>query len=355
MTRTLNQIQQSFISNLILNNSPLTDFSPSSVNTTLIRSIAALQLEQDILLNDLNINIDLSKSPGIYLDNKVNDFGIVRKPATYATGSVLIKNTLGLSNNSVLTDLNTNNQYIIVSSNYILNKFGEASYLIKSTFPGSKYNLPANSKLTFLDNPDVSIIVGTTRLDNLEVVGGLTTGSDKESDADLLNRFLYTILDKRFSTTNALKSVLLNQSNITFVSIDNPFPGHITIWFESNVVFLNSDIINLKEIIQAELPLGITFDLLMIQREYVSINLLITLTTKSRDDVVNKLTLDIKDWFSNLNVNEPFDPQVLLNYLNSVNFSFIPPVTYRDNPTIITPASDHLISLGNLLFTFNNV
>lgn len=355
MTRTLEQIRQSFISNLIINNSPLTDFSPSSVNTSLIRSISALQLEQDILINDLSNNFNLSKSPGIYLDNKVADFGMLRKPASYATGNILVKNTIGLALNTVLVDLNTNNQYIVVASNYTVNKFGEISYSIKSTSPGSKYNLPSNTKLTLLENLNLSIVVGTIRLDNLDVIGDLSTGSDIESDPDLLNRFISTILDTRFSTVNSIKSLLLNQSNIIYVSIDNPFPGHIIIWFESNIVFVNSDINNLKQLIEDELPIGITFDLLLVQRQSVNINLLVRTDNRSRDDIANKLTQDIISWFSTLNVNESFDPQVLLNYLNSVNFGFISSIAYNDNPTVIIPDPDNLLSLGDLLFTFNNI
>ena len=355
MTRTLDQIRQSFISNLIVNNSPLTDFSPSSVTNSLIRSVAALQLEQDILLDELGNYINLSKSPGVYLDNKVADFGLLRKASTYATGNILVKNNAPLSIGAILTNLTNNNQYTVLSSNFIVNKYGETSYVIKSTAPGNKYNLPSNSKLTLLDNPDISIIVGTTRLDNLDVVGGLSNGSDKESDTDLLNRFIFTILDRRFSTANSIKSFLLNQPNITFVSIDNPFPGHITIWFESSVVFTNTDILNFKQSIQSQLPIGITFDLLLVQRQYININLLITVNTQTKDAVSNKLTVDINSWFSNLNVNEIYDSQVLLNYLNSVNLNFIPSIAYNDKPILVTPTPNYLISLGNLLFTFNNV
>lgn len=354
MTRTINDITESFISNLKANNSPLNDFNPSSVNSTLIRSIAALQLEQDILLEELQNNIYLSKSPGIYLDNKVKDFGVTRKLATFASGSILAKNSLGLNIGAILTDLNTNNQYIITSSNSVLNKFGEASYLIKSTSTGSRFNLPANSKLTYVQNTSISIVVGNIRLDNLSVIGDISGGTDLESDSKLLNRFLYTILDTRYSTPNAIKSFLLSQSNISFVSIDNPFPGHLIIWFESSNILTNSDISNLKQSIQNELAAGITFDFLPIQRQYIDLNVLINTIIKTKDDVSNKLTADINTWFDNLSVNESFDPNVLLNYLNSVNFSFISNISFRDKTSPVVCLPDNLISINSLLFTFNN-
>lgn len=353
MPRNIDQIATSFISNLKLVNSPLTDFSPSSVNLALIRSIAALQLEQDILLDNLNTTSNLSTSTGIYLDNKVKDFGIVRKTSNYATGYILVK-TAFLALNSILTDINTNNQYTVVSSPSLANKFGEVSYLIKSISTGSKYNLEANSKLLYLQNPNINIIVGQYRLDNLDIVGDIKGGADTETDSLLLNRFVSTLLDSRYSTSSFIKSFILNQSNITFVYIDNPFPGHLTIWFESSVVFTNSDINNLNQLIEDQVPAGVTFDVLVIQRQFITINLLINNSIKNKDDVSTKLTEDVNSWFDQLKINESFDPQLLLTYLNSVNFSFLPSITLKDNPGIITCLPDNLISLGSLLFTFNN-
>lgn len=355
MTRTVEDIKNTLISYLNINNSPLTDFSTGSVNNTLIRSISALQLEQDVLLNDLQNNIHLSKSPGIYLDSKVADFGITRKAATYAIGNILVKDTTKVGINSVLTNLSNNNQYVITNSNNVVNSYNELSYTVKSVSPGLSYNLIANSKLTYLQDTTVSITVGNVRLDDLTVVGDISGGSDLESDSNLLNRFLSTLLDTRFSTPNAIKSFLLSQTNIIYASIDNPFPGHLTIWFASAIVFTSLDISNLKQSIQSYLPAGITFDLLPLQRQYISLNLSISINnTLSKDDICTKLTADVNNWFNSLSVNQSFDPQLLLNYLNSINFSFISNIQYQTSINTVTALPDHLISIGNLLFTFDN-
>jgi hypothetical protein len=321
--RDITQINNQFISNLILNNSPLTDFTPGSVNSTLIRSIAALQLEQDILIEDLKNQMYLNTSDTTFLDNKLSDFGLTRKPATFASGYILVKpnsTTTSLSVNTILVNLNNGNQYIVDSGLRSTNFQGEQSYSIKAVTSGKSFNVASNTKLSLATDPSLSIIVGRIRTTDGVVQEGITNGFNIETDSEFIKRFIAVTTGTRFSTTAAIKSFILSQTSITFVSIDNPFPGHLIIWFESSIVFTNTNIVNLRAIIQEQLPAGISFDIKPIQKQLINLDFKITGVVTNKDKITSKIISDIDNWNSTLNVNETFEANKLLTYLNNVNY-----------------------------------
>jgi len=353
--RDLTQIKDQFISNLILQNSPLTDFTPGSVNSTLIRSIAAVQLEQDVLLEDLKNQMYLNTSDGTYLDSKLKDFGLIRKQATFANGFILMKPnsiTNALALNTILLNPVSGNQYQVTSGLRSINNEGEQSYAIQALDSGKEYNVNVNTKLVLATDPSLYIVVGRIRTTEGVVQEGISNGFNRETDNEFIRRFISTTTGTRFSTTAAIKSFILNQSNITFVSIDNPFPGHLIIWFESSITFTNVNLLNLRAVIQEELPAGISFDLKPIQKQLLTINLRINNNVINKDRVTSKLINDVDNWNNTLNVNETFEADSLLNYLNSVNFGLIPEITYLTEISNIVPAADTLISINNVTLTF---
>lgn len=352
--RTLDEIRAQFIANLIKENSPLTDFTSSSVNNTLIRSIGALQLEQDLLLENLKTQMFIESSDPVYLNDKLQDFGLTRKVATKSNGTVLVKPNVGssLSINAVLTNTVNGNQYIVTEALNSVNTYGEVLFAIQSVSTGNTYNAPANTKLLYTTNPSLVVTIGFSRVDSNNVVGNLTGGSDTESNEAFISRFINTFTGARFSTTAAIKSFVLNQPNITAASIQNPFPGHLTVWFEAATVFTNANILNLKQSILQELPAGITFDLLTINRQFVDIHIVVNLNNNidiNKDVLINKLKSDISNWMKLLDVNQTFEPSFLLQYLNNINNNLI---AYPKELTSIPALPDRLISLANTIITF---
>ena len=352
--RTFEDIRAQFVANLIKENSPLTDFTSSSVNTTLIRSIGALQLEQDLLLKNLQTQMFIETSDSTYLDAKLKDFGLKRKIATKSNGTVLVKPNVGtsLGINSVLTNTVNGNQYIVTEELNSVNTYGEVLFAIQSVSTGNTYNAPANTKLLFTVNPSLIVTVGFSRVDSTNVVGNLTGGSNNESNEAFISRFINTFTGARFSTTSAIKSFVLNEPNITAVSIQNPFPGHLTVWFETATVFTNANILNLKQSISQELPAGITFDLLTINRQFVDIHIIVNLNNNleiNKDVLINKLKSDISSWMRLLDVNQTFEPSFLLQYVNNINNNLI---SYPNELTSVSALPDRLISLANTIITF---
>lgn len=351
--RNLDQVTQQIISSLLLQNSPLTDFTIGSVNRTLIRSIASVQLEQDALLKQLEDNILLLSGDSNILDKKLSDFGITRIPASFATGVVLFKPKESNVNlfNTILTDLSTGNQYSVTSSVKYVNYLGEQAFDVIALNTGSNYNLDAGTKLTASFDSSLSILVGSNRTADGVLTGDISNGVDKETDQELTQRFINLVTGTRFSTSLALRDFVLSQNNITFVSIDNPLPGYINIWYDSSIPFTTLNVDNLRNTISNEIPAGVQFNLKSVTKQLVDIKLRISNFNGSSDTFRLKLQNDIKAWFINLNVNEVFNPNSLLSYLNTVNYN-VASLELEGIQTLVTPLPDNLITVNDIYLTF---
>ena len=140
----------------------------------------AIELEQtyakleNILLNGFAIT-----ATGAYLDNKVAEQGLVRKPATKAEGAVYITGTPG----TIIPDGSK-----VASDNLIFSVFGAYELVDASTYvyvfcdtAGSVGNVPIGSIKKF-----PVTLTGLTGVTNLEAITG---GYDTETDEELRQRY----------------------------------------------------------------------------------------------------------------------------------------------------------------------
>jgi len=190
--RTLEEIQQSLIGALAKENSNVNDLSPGSVLSTLIRSVAATLLEQENRLDSLRKNLNPQTATGGYLDDYA--FAIMnlsRKGGSVARGQVIATTnseaSISVPAGTVLTDLNTANQFITLESASIINTL-DTPIEISAVAEGESGNLSAGTPLYSLTLPLVSFVVGAERALTGEYCGNLVDGRDYESDFDFRAR-----------------------------------------------------------------------------------------------------------------------------------------------------------------------
>jgi uncharacterized phage protein gp47/JayE len=127
-------------------------------------------------------NLDM---PSIYLDMRVGEFGVVRKPATLATGTINISGDVGAlvpTGTRFATDRTADNVYFVTTADATIGADGTITAPITAEVEGYASNVGVNELTIVLG--DLAGVIGAT---NLEATSG---GYDAESDVDLLARYL---------------------------------------------------------------------------------------------------------------------------------------------------------------------
>lgn len=354
--RSIPEILRSFFRSLQLNNSPLTAIAPGDGVYTLGRAISAMQADQDILLNTLVQNASIASAKGVYLDKWVANFGITRKSATVATGSVLLLSNSANASvpaQTVFTEPNTGVQVLILSStSSTVVPFIEQRIDVTVLTVGAQGNLTAGTKLISPEFPDMRILVGTHRDQDGSVCGDLKGGRDTELDSDLISRAINLILTQRFSTKDAIKARLLLEPSLTYVSIASPLPGIIQLWVDGTNELVTPELNRLKSIVENIKPVGTTVTIEKLVKAFVDVNIFVVPSdrTTDLDDLTRSISAVARQFFNNLEVNEPYSKAALAGAIRTT-----PGISYVEirSPTslIIEPEANQVIRSRSILIT----
>jgi uncharacterized phage protein gp47/JayE len=139
--------------------------------------LASLYADLDTFLGD----VFAQTATGTYLDNRAGEFGVTRNQGTESTGQITFTGTNGtVINQGTIVQTTSGLQYTTNASATIAN--GAATVNITASAIGSSYNVPANIITTLPVQ-----INGITSVTN---PSALETGTDTETDAAFLKRFL---------------------------------------------------------------------------------------------------------------------------------------------------------------------
>ena len=185
----------------------------------------------DVLLNNLatqlndppeNILVRLKKA----IDDIGSNFGIVRKPAAGAQGSVLLMRDTVLNANETITATagrrmrapSSNQEYLITETLLVTNMnldpdLGSyvAAVTIKASTVGNITNAATDQITSLLDS-----ITGVDAVTNKQPVSG---GRDEESDADLANRIKTALSANNIGTKSGYRALVLSLDAVKDVAV----------------------------------------------------------------------------------------------------------------------------------------
>lgn len=214
-------------------------------------------------------------------------YGVIRKLATKATGVLTVKGTGTIYKGSVFAT--ENNIQFIATENTNINKQGDIN--IEAVDAGSLGNVEAN-KITIIS-------LSIPGINSVENKVATTGGYDKESDAELLDRYL-------FKVRNPITSG--NKNNYEYWAKEIEGVGNarcIPLWngngtvkvviLDANSNVANSDLINkVKKHLDDEIPIGA--NLTVVSAEAVSIKVKATIHGGiDKSEFKNKINTYFKD------------------------------------------------------------
>ena len=226
----------------------LIDMTTGSVLRSLVESSSSAALWIQYLILKLALTIRAATSTGSDLDSWVADFGLVRLPATYATGSVtfarltpssaafvpvgmLVQTTDGSLTFSVVADP-TNANWVGASNGYLVSAgTSTLTVPIQCQTPGTVGNVIVDA---------ISVIAtAVAGIDTVQNSSAFTNALDSESDAALRVRFQNFINSRSLATALAVNyAVGTVQANLTWgiaenTKTDGSFaPGWFTVTFD---------------------------------------------------------------------------------------------------------------------------
>lgn len=212
----------------------ITDFTPGSVVFTLLSSVSVAIDALGLAIFMARLSAYISTAVGYDLDNKVNDFGLTRKPATPATGTVTFtRNTPATSNitvpgGSIVSTVPSSlapSVSFATDADAIL-EIGQTNVnaSVTAQAPGTSSNIAAAIQLLVS-----SMIPG---IDNVIVSNSITDGSDEESDEDLRARGLAAFVALAHGTTTSYQQIVLAVAGVAgaFVVPQGRGPGTVDIF-----------------------------------------------------------------------------------------------------------------------------
>ena len=244
--RHINDIQREIYRQLAANGGYLTDAHPGSVLYSLTRSFAAAALTSDQILYETTEGFFLNTAKGKQLDYRAAEYGVFRRPATAASGFVLVRaRTPGIviDRNTVFTEPLTGIQLkCTVDERITAPEEVEVKVPVVATRPGRAGNLTAGTRLLIniarsVPNENSLLIeayVGAARNLQGQVLGGLAGGQDEESDAKLRARAIKQLRSRQACTEEAILNLVNADSRVNWATLHSPFPGHTQIWVEIN-------------------------------------------------------------------------------------------------------------------------
>ncbi|WP_312129621.1 baseplate J/gp47 family protein [Lysinibacillus capsici] len=242
--------------------------------------------------------LDVEKLTGDELTRTVYQrTGIIRKPATQSTTTVIVSGTAGTLV-KVGELVGTETILYTVIEEAILNESGFAHIRVQCNEFGQIGNVPANAIKNF-----PASINGLVNVYNPESV---TNGYDEETDSDLRQRY-YDKLQRPGKAGNkyhyrewALKVTGIGDAKI-FPRYNGPLSMKVVV-IDANKLPANPELIEaVREHIEVEMPFGVD-DLLVIPAEALLINLSVALTIMSgyteevvKANIKNNITKHLKE------------------------------------------------------------
>lgn len=231
--KSFTEIFQDISSELEVQSSQLTDLNPGSRLHALIRSFTSTIAAAWDGLSQLRSLFFVSTSSGADLDRRVADYGMQRKPGSYASGNLVARPTSGTLTVNIGDTVSSADGLLvfdIMATTEITAPFTLVP--VVSSEIGNRYNLAAGTKIFPLTDINVTYEVGTNGLDlGGKAVGSFSGGTDEESDDDVKVRFTSYLKSLSRGTRLAIQQALDSINGIGNVIIEEavPVPGWITL------------------------------------------------------------------------------------------------------------------------------
>ncbi len=350
--RSISEIQQTFFQFIREQNTLLTDTSQGSGIYTLGRSIAAIFAEQDLNLFSLSSSFYLSSARGEDLDRLAANYGVTRRPGGFARGYALataFEGNFTLSPSSVFTEPSTALQFLVPSTtNSRITGVSESRIPLIATKQGSEYNLPAGTRLILPGLERASFVVGSHRTSSGEICGDMTSGAAPEGDEPLRERVINTLVNNRATTENALKSAILADPSVSWVSITTPISGYVEVWIDSTSRFSASDIDRLRRIASSHVAAGILVDVKQAERQTLDINVFIVPRSGADLDTLSSQVIGTaQNYLLSLQLGQKIIRKDLLNAIQNISNVL--------QASIITPSTDVEPSGAQVILRSSNI
>lgn len=293
--RTLDELSNNFYSALLAFNSQLSDLSQGSVVYTLGRAIATSHLQQEILLKALSSAYYLTTAKSRYLDLRAEDLGITRQQGTFSEGYVLAQSNLNnyeLQSNTVLTNLDNGQQYLVLDGPYLISPIVEVKVRVKSVETSFEANLETGSFLYNPQHPDSTYVVGSYRKQSGEICTPLSGGSPPEEDEAFRQRILSALRSNRSTGFAALYNILDNEPILEWSSIESPIPGSIVVWLDSSVTLASEEIARIDGLIRDNKAAGILHQTRQLERKVINLTLAVDYDRSADLDVISQDIID---------------------------------------------------------------
>jgi len=318
--RDLESIMSEMFASLVQSGSALSDFTPQGVAYTLVRSFATslqqLELQHELALEALDFRI----ATGANLEAFCIPFGILRQGAHASTGWALITANidLTLAANTVLTELNSGQQYLINSnSNVLLKAFIETPVQITATGIGAGYDLVAGTRL-YTSTPQISsTVVGYERKYDGTACGDLAGGQRAESDDSLRGRWYSLLRAGGLFTTDVVRTLVIQHPQVVDAIVTTPQPGVVLVIVRA-LEQADSLIIDVQNLVQSYL-IGATVKVELAKATPITVE--VSVTPLPAVDL-NQIKLDITNittsYINNARLTNCFNPIELQANLSSV-------------------------------------
>lgn len=320
--RTIREIIQSIKNELQSAGSVLGNFSDYTNIYQIVRAIAAVIAEQEVLINQHNNSFYINTAQGLELDRRASDFGLIRKQGTPSSGHVLaISNTnktINLPKGIVLTHAPTRFQFETAASSSITSN-RESLILINGLNTTPNANLEAGTKLYSITYPNIEFIVGKYRNSSSKTIeGNLTFGQIAETDDQFRVRISNYISSLAKGTLQSLEASILTVPSISKVFIKEHLPtsGYATAYVNTR----NESVLRqVRNVISSNKPAGIAILVKPLKLVEVHIELVVTITNPSfYNQVVSQTKTILNNLFDGLTVGEGLTRRRILSILDRI-------------------------------------
>lgn len=360
---SLNKMIASIQSGMTSINKKITDFSSSSVIGIILAAIASSIDELGSAITTAQQQAYLKTAVGTNLDNKANDFGIVRKQATYAKWTfVATKQSASVSaitipKGSVITTIPTQSQTAItftVNSDTTL-PIGSTTVNVAVTCQqsGTIGNIATGVQLLW-----ASAVPGIDGVQFNDASTGISA-IDTESDSALRSRALAAFKGLSISTTSWYQSTALSVTGISSASVipQNRGAGTVDIY----VVGANNSIpsSSLISSVQSAIDAGrvITDDAKVFAPSAVIVNVTMDVYATSgydKNQIATQVQTAITNYINNLGIGAGTNGVIYRSQLQAVALG-VTGVSNAPSPTTpsadITFTSSQLPQVGTITIT----
>lgn len=319
--------------------SSLSDFKTYSNLWAIFRSVAGVVDQQEAKLKEVQDNFYLSTATGEALDRRALDLGLTRSLGTKAQGYVLAQSSTSLTLRKgaivSLGDL----QYEF-TDNYTVTNL-EIAIPIRAINSGSRSNLESGTLLSNVLYPQLRCEVGRYRDANGKAIGSLSSGSDPESDNDLRTRLRDLFGQSAIRQLQALVTNATPEIGRIHLVEHYPMTGYLTAYVASQDGEVLDQVSQVLNTYKAE---GVITFVQPIQIQIVDVRLDIQLSSIT-GDIEDRITKAVDNFFTELNVGQTLEPNLLNSFILIVPEVVSSKVVY---PTELEVPSDVLLNLGKL-------